>query len=76
MEVDAMEIVELELKYCECCGGLWLRRKGEAEVYCVSCLPKMEGMAAWRPRKRPELPALEEGYGCTPLLAVGEGGEA
>lgn len=30
--------VAVELKYCERCGGLWLRRKGENEVYCGPCL--------------------------------------
>jgi len=37
METEGLEIVYLELKYCERCGGLWLRRKGEADVYCESC---------------------------------------
>ena len=27
----------VELKYCERCGGLWLRPQGECEVYCGSC---------------------------------------
>jgi len=31
----------LELKYCERCGGLWLRRKGSDRIYCLSCLPVM-----------------------------------
>jgi hypothetical protein len=30
---------QLELKYCERCGGLWLRNKGEEEVYCPGCVP-------------------------------------
>ena len=29
--------VELELKYCERCGGLWLRPQGTNGVYCGSC---------------------------------------
>ncbi len=33
--------VELELKYCERCGGLWLRRRGMQNVYCASCVPRM-----------------------------------
>jgi len=37
METEGLEIVYLELKYCERCGGLWLRRKGEADVYCEPC---------------------------------------
>ena len=27
----------LELKYCERCGGLWLRLKNESGVHCGSC---------------------------------------
>jgi len=41
MEVDYVEIIELELKYCATCVGLWLRPVGEEEVYCASCVPKM-----------------------------------
>jgi len=37
MEIEEMEIVQLELKYCESCGGLWLRPKGSAGVECASC---------------------------------------
>jgi Zn-finger nucleic acid-binding protein len=35
------EFIELELKYCERCGGLWLRKMGEHAVYCGPCLPKV-----------------------------------
>ena len=28
---------KLELKYCERCGGLWLRPQGADAVYCASC---------------------------------------
>jgi hypothetical protein len=29
--------VSLELKYCERCGGLWLRPVGGGQIYCVTC---------------------------------------
>jgi hypothetical protein len=29
--------VSVELKYCERCGGLWLRRPGQDVVYCERC---------------------------------------
>jgi hypothetical protein len=29
--------LSLELKYCERCGGLWLRPMGGDQVYCVAC---------------------------------------
>jgi len=28
---------KLELKYCERCGGLWLRPQGGEAVYCARC---------------------------------------
>jgi len=35
-QVSASES-QFELKYCERCGGLWLRPAGGAQVYCVTC---------------------------------------
>ena len=29
--------IQVELKYCERCGGLWLRPQGTNGVYCGSC---------------------------------------
>jgi len=34
----------MELKYCERCGGLWLRRRGSEGAFCSTCEPKMEGL--------------------------------
>jgi len=31
----------LELKYCEHCGGLWVRECGAGVVYCDNCRPKV-----------------------------------
>jgi len=28
---------KLELKYCERCGGIWLRPHGSDTVYCAAC---------------------------------------
>jgi hypothetical protein len=44
MEMMEIEIVEMELKYCERCGGLWLRRCGSVRVFCERCAPKMAGL--------------------------------
>ena len=41
--------VGLELKYCEQCGGLWVRPRGSAECYCGSCARFLEEMP---PRSR------------------------
>ncbi len=51
MEVELVEDIELELKYCERCGGLWLRRQGSEEVYCPPCVPKMAEFAVARQRR-------------------------
>jgi len=37
METKPLEMIYLELKYCERCGGLWFRRKGDPWVYCQPC---------------------------------------
>lgn len=39
----------VELKYCEHCGGLWVR-EGGAGVYCDRCLPKVADLPI--PKKR------------------------
>jgi len=35
-EIEDQEI-HVELKYCERCGGLWLRPQGTGGVYCFAC---------------------------------------
>jgi hypothetical protein len=43
--------MQLELKYCERCGGLWLRPGGGGQIYCAGCaraiaeLPAASGKA-------------------------------
>ncbi len=39
----------MELKYCECCGGLLLRGVGSEAVYCARCREQLETLA---PRRR------------------------
>ncbi len=41
MERLEIEIIEVELKYCERCGGLWVRPCGSQRVYCADCAPRM-----------------------------------
>lgn len=36
--------VQLELKYCERCGGLWLRLRGSDLVFCSACAKSMAGL--------------------------------
>ncbi|HUK26419.1 MAG TPA: hypothetical protein VLV49_17705 [Terriglobales bacterium] len=50
------EIIELELKYCERCGGLWLRRKGHVEVFCGQCTGRVRRTPVAAKVGRPRLP--------------------
>ena len=45
------EALRVELKYCEHCGGLWLRERGAGEVYCDNCQPKIADLPI--PKKQP-----------------------
>ena len=36
--------IHVELKYCERCGGLWLRPQGTEGVYCGGCEELLETM--------------------------------
>jgi len=36
-EDGSTNALRLELKYCERCGGLWLRPTGGVQVYCAAC---------------------------------------
>ena len=49
---DSSEI-RVELKYCEHCGGLWVRERGAGVVYCEKCQAKVEDLpiAKKKPRR-------------------------
>ena len=34
--------IQVELKYCERCGGLWLRPRGRDGVYCANCRARLQ----------------------------------
>jgi hypothetical protein len=40
MEIDDLNIILLELKYCERCGRLWLRPRGSEEGLCAPCVAR------------------------------------
>ncbi len=44
-------IVRLELKYCERCGGLLLRKSGDSVVYCTSCAKAFSEMPVLEKRE-------------------------
>ncbi len=48
--------VGVELKYCEHCGGLWVRERGAGIVYCEKCQPMVADLPA--AKKRPQRIAL------------------
>jgi hypothetical protein len=57
MEVEDPELIQLELKYCERCGALWLRLRGTQEVYCAPCdLEMLDLPSPRRATSRPRLP--------------------
>jgi hypothetical protein len=52
-EMEGQEI-QVELKYCERCGGLWLRLQGTEGIYCDACRMRLDAMpdpGKPRPRK-------------------------
>lgn len=49
----------VELKYCERCGGLWLRECGAGVVYCTKCEPLVAELPA--PKKKPQRVMLPVG---------------
>jgi hypothetical protein len=51
-------LVYLHLKYCERCGGLWLRPDGTATPYCPACEHFMAALPVRTRRpKRKNVPA-------------------
>jgi len=43
-----VEITEMELKYCERCGGLWLRPRDSEVVFCGACANALAGLRGQR----------------------------
>jgi hypothetical protein len=79
MESEKFNIVQLELKYCERCGGLWVRQIGGEEIYCPSCAVEMVDFATSRRRTSAHLPVNHESEGTTApkvIFICGEGGNA
>ena len=80
MNTEENGIIELELKYCERCGGLWLRIKGKNDVYCASCALRIAELPApTRRRVTPRLPISDrtEIHGVAAMPGMfGEGGNA
>jgi len=56
MKSEDPEVIQLELKYCERCGALWLRVRGGQEIYCPPCDIEMLDLPT--PRRVPSKPRL------------------
>jgi hypothetical protein len=57
MKIEDPEVIQLELKYGERGGALWLRLRGAQQVYCAPC--DLEMLDLFCPRQvssRPRLP--------------------
>jgi len=74
MDELGSEAIQLELKYCERCGGLWLRPQGSDLVFCASCARAMAGLTSLPvslrvPGQNRETSVIRGGFWC-------EGGNA
>jgi hypothetical protein len=45
-EIGPTNELQVELKYCERCGGLWLRPAGGGQIYCAACGQEMAKLPA------------------------------
>ena len=80
MEAETLEIICLEMKYCEYCGSLWLRARGNEEVYCEACQDQLAALPFPDTKTaKPRLPAykgdLDEGRDGQ-VVFCGKGGNA
>ena len=59
-ESSSADESSLELKYCERCGGLWLRPTGGGQIYCVACATALGDLppASYQAesRRNPQMP--------------------
>lgn len=45
MELQDVDAIQMELKYCERCGALWLRPAGSDLIFCSPCSVILAGLA-------------------------------
>lgn len=79
MELEEVEIISLELKYCERCGGLWLRPAGSDDVYCAPCESSMADLPGAGTGRRKVVGAslqIEGQNGEVVVVVCGKGGNA
>jgi hypothetical protein len=82
MKSEGLEIIQLELKYCERCGRLWLRQRDTGGVYCEECTSEIPNFSlCGRRTSRPHLPMneqieIESQDGAVRFIVSGGGGHA
>lgn len=76
MPADEVQVIPLQLKYCERCGGLWLRVLGDAEVFCAACAAALSKLALQSRSLRTRMPVSPLAAGCPEVVPFSEGGQA
>ncbi|OLE11926.1 MAG: hypothetical protein AUG89_08765 [Acidobacteria bacterium 13_1_20CM_4_56_7] len=74
METLDSNAIQLELKYCERCGALWLRVANSDLIFCAHCSVILAGLAR-DPRFRDPSRGANVG-GKTQIMFWSEGGNA
>jgi Zn-finger nucleic acid-binding protein len=77
MDILGNGSVQMELKYCERCGGLWLRPTDSDLIFCAACSVVMAGLAPNSRFFAQRRPALRlPGRRGAPVSFWSEGGNA
>ena len=58
---------KLELKYCERCGGLWIRPQGSGHPYCAPCTVQIKNMLQPQARLRRRYRRRQEAPNARPI---------
>jgi ribosomal protein L37AE/L43A len=75
MELQDVDAIQMELKYCERCGALWLRLTGSDVIFCSPCSVLLAGLAR-DPRFREPRSSKPGGAGKINTAFWSEGGNA
>jgi hypothetical protein len=60
--MQSSQYPKLELKYCERCGGLWLRPLGAETVYCAPCAEAVSELPPACPRGNAPTGTMQAAY--------------
>lgn len=62
-----VEAIHMELKYCERCGGLWLRPQSSGLVFCGACAKVIAGLL---PSLRTSMSIVGDGFKPASTLVI------